>query len=1143
MLPAVSKLFSTRFYKMRTLSLVVIILLNCLFNLSAQSFEWQKHDAPAPIWQIVPKIENGIQTGLFLGAQDNHVYSLDSNGDTLWSFDTKGLPSQLISADLVGDSKAEVIVATHDDAGTLYILSDSGAILSRYVHGVPFATIGVSTEGSGKIFGATYDGIVFFFDTNLTVIKEHTWNYPSTVWNKPDTWYQALKVADVTGDGKDDVVVLDNKGVVSVFNTNGTRIAHDTLGSSGKRGDLFLANINDDAKQEIIIISAGVVNNNYTLAYDGDDENGNLNILWTFGDITTSAGMALIDDFLPADGLDVLAFDPSVHGNKVFVQGLDADGFTLRNKKNLNHDKKHLPLTVTLSADKANIIAGSIGTRDNAYYTIASSDFESENYPLLPEVNLTAPALTTLVQSIDLLADIPLMEGDKPHVLFIRGNANPLYRNMQKDFSDTMKAFEALAPNVKVVLEIPVNTKTKMTHQELLDLTDWLEAEDIAFTYEISSGSSPANISIDEVKEVLERAPNACYGFATTENARYARAENDPWKKVFFPLVLEVAQLVKAEGKTINVQENQAGWAIYAGDPDVISQWFAPELKGTIIPIARNNANGAYLAYNALLGLETAGFTDGWGVSIQDWMWVDQSKHLIPGMVPRELMVRANLMAAAMGARYFQFEHGVTAIDDMKKITSNPDSPWNLQEDAVFFQYLRKGMFPGYHSNQLKNLSSTAIGLEYNDDLWKEIEEKWFLGLWDFNANSELNSGVLGQHTGLQPLPEKNIYKYVYEIEYNRANNFKTPYGLVPIVPSPYAKRVDAVDFDLIKTDRHVYLGSDTKYLDKNTLLNTFEAAASHHPFRTNDAFMAVYEHSLYENSVDENSPNENSTGYLLYIVGTEYFAMVDGIVTIEAGNQIEILSVEDYATGQSISVNGNEIQTTIPGGVIRVLYVKASTTHIAVTGIAISNQSGAFHAGQTLQLSATITPSNAENTEVTWISDNSAVANVNTVGKVSALSTGRATITVTSIDGSFTASTVVTVIDIAVTGISLSSQSGTLYINDTQQLSATLTPANAANTNVTWSTNNSAIATVNSTGKVTAIGEGTATITVTSVDGSFSATTSVTISKKTSPPNNDSGNSNDGGGGGGCFSFTGIFLMLGLFIRRYSKHLSPKAY
>jgi hypothetical protein len=470
-----------------------------------------------------------------------------------------------------------------------------------------------------------------------------------------------------------------------------------------------------------------------------------------------------------------------------------------------------------------------------------------------------------------------------------------------------MKKFEELAPHVKVVIEFPVNTKSKMTHQELMDFTDMLEREEIPFTYEMSSGSSPSNISIDEMKEVLERAPNMCYGFATTENARYARNPNDPWKNNFFPMVLEVAELCKAHGKTINVQENQAGWAVYAGDPDVISKWFASELKGTIIPIVRNNSTGAYLAINALLGLEAAGFSDGWGVSIQDWMWVDQGKHLIAGMLPRELMTRSNMMAAALGARYFQFEAGNFAMEDMKRITANPDEPKDLQEDAVFFQYVRKGMFPGYHSSQIRNFSTHAIGLEYNDNLWKQIENQWFLGLWNFNVKSELNSGVLGQHTALQPLPEKNVYKHLYGVKYNRANNFKTPYGLVPIVPSPYPARDGGIDFQLIKTDRHVYLGNDVKYENRDLLHSTFEAGANHHPFRTDDAFLATYKHN---------------DGYLLYLVGTDYFTVDDGPVIIQAHDNLAVTSVEDYVSGEKLEVRGNNIETSIPGGVIRVLYV-----------------------------------------------------------------------------------------------------------------------------------------------------------------------------------------------------------------------------
>jgi hypothetical protein len=889
------------FFTNKAKAVYCCILLFCLNLLTLQAAGWQRHAAPSPVWQITPIVVDGIQTGLLLGCQDNHVYSLSSNGDIEWSFDTKGLPSQLISHDLDGEGTAEVIVATHDAAGTLYVLSNTGEVLNSFTHGKPFSSIGISTSNGIRIFGATYDNQLFLFDHNLNLVNMNTWAKPN-----PSSWYQALKVGDITGDGNEEIVVLNMQGTISIFNTDGILLKREKIGGSSKRGDLFLVDINGDSRKELIIISAGVVHENFAVEY----KDGALNTLFTFDKLGTSSSMTIIDDFLPKAGLDVLCYDPYVFNNLVYVQGLNASGLSQRNKKEITKEHMNLPLCVTLSADKATIIAGSVGTRDNSYYTISSSAFESENYPLLPEVNLSAPALQSLATAVQ---SVPAkeMEGDKPYVIFLRGYVNQYNWDSMDGWAKAMESFEELAPHVKVVIEFPVDTKTKMTHQELMDFTDKLEREEVPFTYEMSSGSSPSDISIAEMEEVLQRAPNMCYGFATTENARYARKATDPWKNTFFPMVLEVAELCKTYGKTINVQENSSGWAMYAGDPDVITQWFAPELKGTIIPIVRNNSNGVYQAINATLGLEAAGFSDGWGVSIQDWMWINQGKHLIAGMVPRELMTRSNMMAAAMGARYFQFEAGNFAMEDMMKITANPDAPTDLHEDAVFFQYVRKGMFPGYHSSQIKNFSKHAIGLEYNDDLWLQIQNQWFLGMWNPSVKSELNSGVLGMHTDLQPLPEKCVYKHLYNVEYNRADNFKTPYGLVPTVPSPYPLQPGGIDFQLIKTDRHVYLGDDVKYEDTNLLLSTFEGAASKQPFRTMDAFLSVYTHL---------------DGYLLYVVGTEYFEMDDGFVSIHIADNIEAETAIDYISGEEFEVVDDKIVTSIPGGVIRILYVPAVT-------------------------------------------------------------------------------------------------------------------------------------------------------------------------------------------------------------------------
>ena len=73
-----------------------------------------------------------------------------------------------------------------------------------------------------------------------------------------------------------------------------------------------------------------------------------------------------------------------------------------------------------------------------------------------------------------------------------------------------------------------------------------------------------------------------------------------------------------------------------------------------------------------------------------------------------------------------------------------------------------------------------------------------------------------------------------------------------------------------------------------------------------------------------------------------------------------------------------------------------------------------------------------------------------------------------------------VTGLPVAVTGVSVSSQTGTLYGSDTEQLSASISPANAANQNVTFASDNTSVANVNASGLVTAISESSANITVT---------------------------------------------------------------
>ena len=175
--------------------------------------------------------------------------------------------------------------------------------------------------------------------------------------------------------------------------------------------------------------------------------------------------------------------------------------------------------------------------------------------------------------------------------------------------------------------------------------------------------------------------------------------------------------------------------------------------------------------------------------------------------------------------------------------------------------------------------------------------------------------------------------------------------------------------------------------------------------------------------------------------------------------------------------------------------------TNVPVTGVSLNTSTLNLIEGGTGTLIATVEPSNATNRNVTWSSDNPSVATVNN-GVVSAVSEGTATITVTTEDGTKTASCTVTV-TVPVTGVTLSQTQASLYYNRTPStltLTATVTPDNATNKDVTWTSSNPSAATVNQNGVVTAVAPGTAVITATAADGNgANATCTVTVSRYSS--------------------------------------------
>ena len=168
----------------------------------------------------------------------------------------------------------------------------------------------------------------------------------------------------------------------------------------------------------------------------------------------------------------------------------------------------------------------------------------------------------------------------------------------------------------------------------------------------------------------------------------------------------------------------------------------------------------------------------------------------------------------------------------------------------------------------------------------------------------------------------------------------------------------------------------------------------------------------------------------------------------------------------------------------------------VAVQGVKLDESSILLYEGETQTLKATVTPSNATDASVTWSSDNTAVATVSDAGQVTAVKAGDAKITVTTKDGGKTATCAVTVKAkiVSVQGVSIEPSSVEMLLGEKKTLVAKVTPENASNASVTWSSSDASIATVSQNGEVEALKTGTVSITVKTVDGGFEASCSVKI-------------------------------------------------
>ena len=217
-------------------------------------------------------------------------------------------------------------------------------------------------------------------------------------------------------------------------------------------------------------------------------------------------------------------------------------------------------------------------------------------------------------------------------------------------------------------------------------------------------------------------------------------------------------------------------------------------------------------------------------------------------------------------------------------------------------------------------------------------------------------------------------------------------------------------------------------------------------------------------------------------------------LISIDASGNIYVKNNKDG--------NATITATTDDGGFTDnvKITIKSIKNTIPVTGIKLNKSTTTLNYGNSETLIATITPSNATNKKIMWTSNNTSLVTVDNNGKINAIGNkdGKAEITAKTVEGNFIANITVNVKGIKVTGIKLDTNSTTLHYGETKNLVATITPNNASNKKIIWTSSNKDLVSVNSSGVIKAIGNknASAEITAKTEDGSFTAKVKVNVKK-----------------------------------------------
>ncbi len=849
------------------------------------------------------------ETAIACACYDGRIVCIDPAGKTLWSAQTGAFPYDLAAADLDGDGRDEVLVATA--AGSVHAFGWNDKARERWVFRtqvpLPLYAVCAATvkEKPPRIFCGGPEGRLYELSADGARRATHDLAGP----------LRCLAAGDVTGDGTDEVVVglMGVKRPIVVF--GGTdRLEEVWSAATGARQagekaiglySLCAADFDGDGKAEVAFGSgfrtpgAGLV-----------DSSGKL--LW-FERITTDRMTTSFVAATNADekrgGLELAV----LNGSQITILARDGTRLT----------EAAAPFGFThLAASRSGaIVLGSRMEGDATVYRVQAASLGKELAALRP-----GPAFARIERTMDELraqaakVDAPVPPpGGLPPFRVRLGNARPgarvdalktqlAARRQQFPYPNLVFYFSLLPPG-------KIERKGEKAEGTLVDTARELEKQGIAFSLVVGHGEDIL-VPLDEARAIAKAAPTCLLFFETSEQAFPGEGGRDALRKFMADYWLPLMDLCKEQGRQAELKEKNAWWAAVPSMKD-FSGLIDPRRQGVLIASAEDsNGRCPELNLAGRVGLYLAGRASMKTVLIEDmYNWNRAFEYDYP--TAGHPFVRTAVAQIVLGSSHLRVKGSVEGAGD--------DGASALDGvEAVLLHLIGKGILLPPTPAQMAGLSPVVFEMTEPHEMWKrdhlaqtdaEHLRGGSISPAEASRTAEYAGGLFigaASWRGMSPPGPHSAMRLLLSQERHGLNFIPaTPYGFFAIVPQgaatdrlPWVKRRIATDGVRVFDGSRALLGEEASRF----VVNAFEEQAASMPFRA-------------QGTVFLQAQIVSDGRWRLTLIDPGFLDPADreAVVRVQAPGATEAV---DLIGGGRIPIKDGTLRLTVPAGSFRILEV-----------------------------------------------------------------------------------------------------------------------------------------------------------------------------------------------------------------------------